>query len=45
MLGVDQITELFEQSREQLKKDRDAKIAEIKEEIQSIKKKALSKLR
>jgi hypothetical protein len=44
-MGVDPITELFEQSREQLKKDRDAKIAEIKEEIQSIKKKALSKLR
>jgi hypothetical protein len=44
-MGVDQITDLVEQSREQLKKDRDAKIAEIKEEIQSIKKKALSKLR
>jgi hypothetical protein len=36
---------LVEKSREQLKKEHDAKIAEIKEEIQSIKKKALSKLR
>ena len=44
-MGVDQITGLFEQSREQLKKDHDAKTAEIEEEIQSIKKKALSKLR
>jgi hypothetical protein len=44
-MGVDEITELFEQSREQLKKDREAMIAEIKKEIQSIKKKALSKLR
>jgi hypothetical protein len=43
-MGVDQITGLFEQSREKLKKDHDAKIAEIKGEIQSIKKKALSKL-
>ena len=44
-MGVDEITELFEQSREQLKKDREAMIAEIKKESQSIKKKALSKLR
>ena len=44
-MGIDEISELFEQSREQLKKDREAMIAEIKEEIQSKKKKALSKLR
>jgi hypothetical protein len=43
-MGVDQITGLFEQCREKLKKDHDAKRAEIIEEIQSTKKKALSKL-
>jgi hypothetical protein len=43
-VGVEEITDLFEQSRGHLKRDGDAKIAEIKEEIQSIKKKALSQL-
>lgn len=44
-MGVEEITGLFEQSREQLKRDRDAKISEIKEEIQSTRNKALSKVR
>ena len=44
MTGVEEIAGLVEQSREQLRRDRDAKISEIKEEIQSIRNKALSKL-
>ncbi|HEY7110821.1 MAG TPA: hypothetical protein VH415_15455 [Nitrososphaeraceae archaeon] len=44
-MGVEEIKGLFEQSRDQLKRDRDAKISEIKEEIQSTRNKALSKLR
>jgi hypothetical protein len=44
-MGVEEIKGLFEQSRDQLNRDRDAKISEIKEEIQSTRNKALSKLR
>jgi hypothetical protein len=44
-MGVEEITGLVEQSREQLKRDRDAKMSEIKDEIQSVRNKALSKLR
>jgi len=44
-MGVEEITGLVEQSLEQLKRDRDAKMSEIKDEIQSVRNKALSKLR
>jgi len=44
-MGFDQISDFFEKSREKLKKEHDSMIEMIKEEISSIKKKALSKIR
>ena len=43
-MGFDQISDFFEKSREKLKKEHDSMIAQIKEEISSIKRKALSKI-
>jgi hypothetical protein len=42
-MAISQIAELFEASRLQLKKEHELKVAQIKEDIASIKKKALSK--
>ncbi len=44
-MGFDQISSFFERSREKLKKEYDSMIVQIKEEISSIRKKALSKIR
>ena len=44
-MGFDQISGFFEKSREKLKKEHDSMIAQIKVEISSIRKKALSKIR
>ncbi len=44
-MGFDQISDFFEKSREKLKKEHDSMIGMIKEDISSIKKKALSKIR
>jgi hypothetical protein len=44
-MGFDQISDFFEKSREKLKKEHVSMIGHIKEEISSIKRKALSKTR
>jgi hypothetical protein len=44
-MGFDQISDFFGKSREKLKKEHDSMIAQIKEKISSIKRKALSKTR
>ena len=43
-MGFDQIADFFEKSREKLKKEQDSMISQIKEEISSIRRKALSKI-
>ena len=43
-MGFDQIADFFEKSREKLKKEHDSMIFQIKEEISSIRRKALSKV-
>lgn len=43
-MGFDQIADFFEKSRDKLKKEHDSMIVQIKEEISSIKRKALSKV-
>ena len=44
-MGFDQISEFFEKSREKLKKEHDSLKEMINQEISSVKKKALSKIR
>ncbi len=44
-MGINQISDFFEKSREKLKKEHDSVIEKIKEEIASLKKKALSNIR
>jgi len=44
-MGVDQISELYEKSREKLRKEHNSLAEVIKQKIASAKKKALSKIR